>query len=156
MKTQELEYPRLQALLNEYGDLLIDLYKRNLGNSNATGELANTLSYEVTDDNSVYEVSLKLQDYWKYLEYGRKAGKMPPINDIKQWIQVKRIVPKANNGKLPTTEQLAYLIARDIGRFGTIGKYPLEKSITELDALDTIDQAITEDLNEQVTNVIKL
>ena len=44
---------------------------------------------------------------------------MPPIDAILQWVKVKPIIPRENNGIIPTEKQLAYLIARKIGREGT-------------------------------------
>jgi hypothetical protein len=44
-----------------------------------------------------------MEEYWKYLEYGRKSGKMPPIDDILSWINVKKILPRGN--KKPITKK---------------------------------------------------
>jgi len=47
---------------------------------------------------------------------GRKAGKMPPIQAIKKWIEQKGIQPIKDN---ITTTSLAWAIAKKIAREGT-------------------------------------
>lgn len=157
MANQVLDFPNLEAVLKQYGEQLLSIYRQKLlqTGSDDTGTLGNTLNYIVEDQDEVYEVSLQIQDYWKYVEEGRNAGKFPPISDIKRWIQTKPVLPRPYNGSLPTIDQLAYLIARKISKRGIEGKHLLEESLTELDAYMLLDDAITKDLETQVDNVFK-
>lgn len=157
MTNQDLRFDNLQAVLNQYGEQLISLYRQKLlqTNTDATGTLGNTLNYIVETNEGLFELSLRIQDYWKYVEEGRGPGKYPPINDIKNWIRVKPVTPTIYNGKLPTIDQLAYLIARKIHLRGTRGKYLLQASLDELSVFDLLDEAITKDLEIQVNNVFK-
>lgn len=157
MTNQDLRFDNLQAVLNQYGEQLISLYRQKLlqTNTDATGTLGNTLNYIVETNEGLFELSLRIQDYWKYVEEGRGPGKYPPINDIKNWIRVKPVTPTIYNGKLPTIDQLAYLIARKIHLRGTRGKYLLQASLDELSLFDLLDEAITKDLEIQVNNVFK-
>lgn len=157
MTNQDLQFNNLQAVLNQYGEQLISLYRQKLlqTNTDATGTLGNTLNYIVETNEGLFELSLRIQDYWKYVEEGRGPGKYPPINDIKNWIRVKPVTPTIYNGKLPTTDQLAYLIARNIHLRGTRGKYLLQASLDKLSVFDLLDEAITKDLEIQVNNVFK-
>lgn len=157
MTNQDLRFDNLQAVLNQYGEQLISLYRQKLlqTNTDATGTLDNTLNYIVETNEGLFELSLRIQDYWKYVEEGRGPGKYPPINDIKNWIRVKPVTPTIYNGKLPTIDQLAYLIARKIHLRGTRGKYLLQASLDELSVFDLLDEAITKDLEIQVNNVFK-
>lgn len=157
MTNQDLQFNNLQAVLNQYGEQLISLYRQKLlqTNTDATGTLGNTLNYIVETNEGLFELSLRIQDYWKYVEEGRGPGKYPPINDIKNWIRVKPVTPTIYNGKLPTIDQLAYLIARKIHLRGTRGKYLLQASLDELSVFDLLDEAITKDLEIQVNNVFK-
>lgn len=73
---------------------------------------------------------LKMEDYWKFVDEGRKAGgKMPPIDAILKFINFRRIKPintKKIKGDRKTKKikkdkanrQLAYLIARKIQKKG--------------------------------------
>jgi hypothetical protein len=157
MTNQDLQFNNLQAVLNQYGEQLISLYRQKLlqTNTDATGTLGNTLNYIVETNEGLFELSLRIQDYWKYVEEGRGPGKYPPINDIKNWIRVKPVTPTIYNEKLPTIDQLAYLIARKIHLRGTRGKYLLQASLDELSVFDLLDEAITKDLEIQVNNVFK-
>lgn len=150
------EFPNLTRVLNEYGQGLVENYKAALGaeSINASGELANSVKYVIDDKvKGRFEVKLELLEYWKYVEYGRKAGKMPPISAIKQWIEVKPIIPRPmKNGKLPTTNQLAYLISRKIGLEGTKGRGVLSERIENANRVfwEDIEDAILKDLGIQL------
>lgn len=51
------------------------------------------------------------------LEHGRRPGKMPPVDAIKQWVIRKGIATG------PEADSAAFLIARAIGRRGTKGAH---------------------------------
>lgn len=157
MTSQDLKFPNLEEVLRQYGSQLISIYRQKLLQNNAddTGTLGNTLNYIVEDQDGIYEVSLQIQDYWKYLEEGRSPGKFPPISEIKNWVRTKPVLPRPYGGKLPSTDQLAYLVARKIHLQGTQGKRILEESLDELSAVALLDDAITKDLETQVNNVFK-
>lgn len=112
-----MNWNNLEAALNEYGQYLQQMYLSNA--PQATGDLARSAKYEIRKGDNYIEVGLNLLPYWKWVEKGRKPGKMPPIDAILQWVKVKPIIPRENNGVIPTEKQLAYLIARKIGRDGT-------------------------------------
>ena len=81
---------------------------------------------------------------------------MPPVSAIEEWITRRRIVPESNNGRsrnsTPNVTSLAYVIARKIGREGTIGTNFLEKSLDEQKEywMSTISSAIGEDILEEI------
>lgn len=155
------EFPNLTRVLNEYAQGLVENYKAALGaeSINASGELANSVKYIIDDKvKGRFEVKLELLEYWKYVEYGRKAGKMPPISAIKQWIEIKPILPRPmKNGKLPTTNQLAYLISRKIGLEGTKGRGVLSERIENANRVfwEDIEDAILKDLGIQLDTIFE-
>jgi hypothetical protein len=55
----------LIRILQEYGNQIIDSYRRKLyqGGSNATGLLGNSLSTTVYAEDGIFEVVLNIQDY---------------------------------------------------------------------------------------------
>ena len=125
----------LLHILQQYGNQIIDSYRRKLyeGGSNATGLLGNSLTTQVNAEDGIYEVTLQIQDYWKYLEYGRLPGTFPNIDAIRKWIQVKPVIPTVqSNGKIPTLEQLTFLISRKIARDGIEPRYYLNNTLDEL------------------------
>lgn len=151
---QEIEWTHLKEALERYGEYLVTRYQTYV--PEASGKLAQSAHYELKVNDRVYEVGIWLEDYWKYVENGRKAGKFPPINKIKEWIKVKPIIPRPYNGKLPTEDQLAFLIGRKIAREGYEGKQPLERAITDVNnqMLMTIKMAIVEDIGKDITDVL--
>lgn len=110
----------------------------------ATGNLSN-FTTEIQQDNRWFSIIFNLQDYWKYVENGRKPGKFPPIDVITRWIQVKPIIPKAINNKIPTTKQLAFLIGRSIAENGIKPTKALQS---------TLDSQIVTDLEDTLCDLI--
>ena len=144
----ESESINIQRVLETLGDQIIDVYRRKLfdGGTNATGLLGNSLSCIVKTENGIYDLYLSLQDYWKYVENGRQPGKFPPLDAIKQWIQAKPVIPDARTGKLPTLEQLTFLISRSIANNGIPAKNYLTDTIREFEYDPQFYEAINKDI----------
>lgn len=131
----------IDSVIIPFGDkLAIDL-KASLeaalkqGGSKNVQESAITFQpeYVVTNDATTIKITTQ-QDYWYYIEHGRKAGKMPPPNKLgKEWqtsqkIDPRRVIAEINikNKKKPSktlsfdkaTKQLSFIIARSIGKKG--------------------------------------
>lgn len=119
-----------QAITNIV-ERMLELYRNQLidKNINASNTLSNTATTIVEVDGTTLSVSFNLEEYWKFVEYGRRPGKRPPIDAIERWIKVKPIIPDPINGRVPTTKQLAFLISRKIGMEGTKAQRPLESAI---------------------------
>lgn len=153
-------FENLKNVLEEMGEKLIQIYQGKLdGNDkNASHKLRDTLDWAIDIDGSRYELWLSLQDYWIYVENGRKAGKMPPISAIEEWIRVKPVIPREYNGKLPTERQLAFLIARKIGLEGIKPQPLLSESIDDLmlEYEERLMDAITKDIEENVDSILRL
>lgn len=137
-----IELDNIQKIANQ----VVELYRKQLEANGipATGKLGNTASVEVEIQDTRLVVSLNLEHYWRYVEYGRRPGKMPPIDNIEEWIRVKPVIPNASSGRVPTSRQLAYLIARKIGREGIPAKRPLEATVYSNAFEGIIDQIKTE------------
>ena len=113
-----IDLPHVQAVMEEMAIAIRNEYQDNLIRNDriASGDLLNNIEYEVTRGDFTYTIYVKMKDYWYYVENGRKAGKWPPIDNILRWITVKPVLPRPNaEGKLPTPQQLGWLIARKIG-----------------------------------------
>ena len=152
------DFKHTMKALNDFGNFIITNYKSQLeAEQMNNGELYRTISYSVSTGNSGWVISVSLADYWKYVEYGRRPGKMPPVSAIENWINVKRIVPhsitlKSGKTVIPTIPQLSFLIARSIGRRGIAPK-PLFKNSFEAakkQFIQVIKDAITQDIKENL------
>lgn len=152
-----MEFRHLQEVLERYGEYLRERARQNIleDGSNASGDLVNSIEFQVESSNGVFEVSIELLDYWKYLNYDTKPH-FPPMAAIEKWIQIKPVLPEVRNGVEPTVKQLAYLIARKISREGTEGTHFFDRAKEE--ALDkfilAIEYAVSEDLEEEVNTLL--
>ena len=142
----------LTQAIQDLVDSIADIYRQNLESSKATGNLQNFQTY-ITLNDTTFSVGFELEDYWKYVEYGRGPGKQPPIDAIEKWVKVKPIVPDSRSGKIPTTRQVAYLIARKIGREGTPAQKPLSNTMWS-EEVDILINAIKSNIVSQVMEYI--
>ena len=138
------------ATLDEYAEKAKELYKRKLTDKgiNASYKLLNSVETVVKRNDDEFIVTINLEDYWIYVENGRGPGKFPPIDKILEWIRAKPVIPYSDSrGRLPTEEQLAFLIARKIAEQGTEPKHVLAETITELNSiyLPKLQRALDED-----------
>ncbi len=155
-------FENLIETLQEWGEIIAQQYKDTLNNEGitASGKLVDSVRSVFSHNGTVYEVSLSLEDYWKSIEYGRpptqNSGNGELRRAILKWIDVKPVIKRPYNGKLPTDEQLAYLISRKIHTLGYEGRHPLKRTIDELraDILKDIEEAIQKDLNKEVLIVL--
>jgi hypothetical protein len=155
----------------------VEAYINNLDKRSihATHNLADSVKYEVTDGIRWIGVDISLLDYWKYIEYGRKAGKFPPLQSIEEWIKVKGIQPmtrtqasvkrwtqhrgriRRNDGRIPSIKSLAFLIGRKIKEEGIQPRPILATAIDDtyrrFEA--AIIEAMTQDITQELNIVLK-
>ena len=89
---------------------LIELYDAK--GMRSSGKWADSLEVIAGEDT----VKLIGEEYSQQLETGRKAGKFPPISDIKKWIIDKGVFISAL--QTISLSSLAFLIARKIANSG--------------------------------------
>ena len=146
-----IDLPHVQAVMEEMAIAIRNEYQDNLIRNDriASGDLLNNIEYEIIRGDFTYTIYVKMKDYWYYVENGRKAGKWPPIDNILNWIKIKPVLPRPNaEGKLPTPQQLAFLIARKIGEEGTEGTQDLRKATDTI--WDTFEDRLYEAIDEDV------
>lgn len=159
MENSLIDFTNTLRVLDEYRNAVIALYREKLRSDDhiATGDLINNITYIINKDSGSVEVSLKLQDYWKYVENDTKPH-FPPISAILEWVKVKKLVERARtyDGKLPTEKQLAFLVARKISEVGTEGTHDLRETMQKVNAEyeQKIGDAITQDLNDAMISII--
>ncbi len=154
-----MDWKNTERILNEYAMIVSERYKESLMKNGhiATGELLNSVKYQITIGNKEVSVSLVLDEVWKWVENDCKPH-FPPIDAILKWVKVKHILPSNTyNGKLPTEKQLAYLIARKISREGTKGTHDLQEAMDQVDRQfeDRIGEAIGKDLNNTLVSILE-
>ena len=151
-----MNWLHLEEVLREYEAYILEASKRNMP---SYYELRNNIKFNLQVGDNFYEIVFAAPQYWKWAEDGRRPGKMPPVNVIADWVTRRKIAPYSNKSeKLPSTNQLAFVIAKKIGRDGTTGIHFLEKSVTEAENyfVSKISDAITEDIKENLDFLIVL
>ena len=138
-----------------------ETYRNNLQSHNrvASGNLINSIKTTLKiSDGSQFEVTLHVADYYWYVDKGRRAGKQPPPDAILKWIETKPILPRPDTrGKLPSNKQLAYLIGRKIGKYGTVGTNDLQQTIDQLNSyyLELIKKTLEDDWYEYSMSILE-
>lgn len=143
-----LNFDNLMATLQDYAQEVRNLYQDKLieGDRISSGKLLNSIEYNVVQGENEYQVTLTLEKYWKYLEYGI-SGKEKNTNrpfpntnwgaykHILEWINVKPVLPRPDkNGKLPTPERLAGAITASLIRNGIDPGNELHDTLEEVNA----------------------
>jgi len=130
----------ITQLMNEFGQEVVEKAMLNLGvyrtvngkkrRAVASDNLRKSLTYRY--DNKYKRIDFfakgSASEYAYYVEEGRKAGKRPPTDKILEWMKIKRIQPRNENGsfkkfatpkaKENAMEGIAYNISMAIGRRG--------------------------------------
>lgn len=153
------DFRHTMKALNDFGQKIVDNYKAELEACGyQDGQLYRTLSYSVKMSNTSWLISISLEEYWKYIEAGRRAGaKMPPLDVIEKWINVRQIIPhsmtlKSGKTVIPSVKQLSFLIARSIGKRGIQPRPFFKQSFEEAkrEFLHIIEEAILADIKESL------
>jgi len=103
--------------------------------TNSSSSLSQSVEPNIKSREGGYNLTILMNDYWLYVENGRKAGKMPPIKNIYEWIQNKaplqaKIADSPN--KIAATKSLAYVIARKISKKGTKAQPFISPSLNQV------------------------
>ena len=146
-----MNWNNLKKCLEEYSMYLLQASRNNMP---TYYELKDKIKFVMNVNGNFYEIEFNAPSYWKWANDGRRPGKMPPVNVIADWVKRRNITPYAlKNGKMPTPEQLPFMIANAIARDGTkfhgpTGIHFLEKSIDEQKSYwdDKISEAISNDI----------
>jgi len=109
----------------------------------ATGMLRNSGSVRPQADGTVDAGFYAEYAYW--VEYGRKAGGMPPVKLIAEWVRKRHISSDESE-----IESIAFAIARNIAANGTRAKPFLTPSYEENKS--RIDEIMQRAINEVTNN----
>ena len=142
--------------IKEIVDTFISSCKQTLESKgiNSSGKLSKSIKGIVKMNDKYLTISISLEDYWKYIEHGTNPH-FPPVDKIREWIRVKPVLPRPlASGKLPTENQLAFLIGRKISKFGTKPKPFLNNTKEEFDLVGKVYNATLELITKQLEQEI--
>ena len=152
-----MKFSRTESLLNSFAQTIVSRYNDRISEY-SSGKLYKTIDYTITSNTDSYLVTINLEEYWKYISYGRKPGsRMPPVEAIENWIKVRKILPrpitlKSGKQRVPTVQQLAYVIARSIAKKGIKARPFMRESIedTMRDFQSKLTAAVRDDVLENL------
>lgn len=162
MNEQLIDFPEVYAVLADlahdvevgYKDtLMADGHYTTLG-SEVT--LLQSVKTQVVTGDRYYEVTMDLNDYWKYLENGTRPH-WPPREAILNWVRIKPVLPRPDSlGRVPSKNQLAYLISRKISKVGTKASHGLERTKDAVITAyrDRLKEALGHDIQDFIAKVM--
>lgn len=106
----------------------------------ASGRLLNSLDYQIIETLEGFLLEINYSPYLIFIDQGRKPGKFPPPDVIKQWIRDRNITPDKM-----TEDQLAFLIGRKIANEGIKPTHILRDTIEKI--YNYIDNIILQGLS---------
>ena len=154
-----MNYPELKKVLDELSEWFEDKYKKDISNGkpNRNGNifptskpgqtLHDSVKCSVETTQSGYRVNFKAEDYWIFVESGRKAGKGVPPNILESWVIDRNIQFGGYN-----TKQMTYLINRSIKQHGIKAKPFFQDSYDDVE--DEWYQKIIDALKIDLTNMM--
>ena len=132
-----IDLSELQKVLQDLANDIRDNYKEHLQFNDRYTEkgvpsgysqrLIDSVKTQVVVGDNAYEVTMTLNDYWKYVEDDTRPH-FPPVNKLLEWVNIKPVLPRPDrNGRIPSPQSLAFLIGRAISRHGTKGSHDLQQ-----------------------------
>ena len=132
--------------------------KRGSGPKRSSSRLYNNIDSKIEYDEYGFPISFNLimEDYWYWVDEGRKPGGRGPTgstklkDSIRSWILTKPVTWNPVDGVVPSLDTQVYLITRSIIKKGTAGtnftELALQKTLRE--SLDTFEDKYAEDIQE--------
>lgn len=150
---------RVTGLLDELRETYRQLLYENdhvvQGNPN---KLVDNIADLVQVEGNTIKIGFTLPAEWKYIEDDTRPH-WPPVDAIKEWIREKPVTPTPlQDGRIPTEDQLAFLIGRKIATDGTKGDHLLEEAIVKTDFYNRLNYIIRlemeEHANKEITEIL--
>lgn len=158
---------RIQEKIYPYGWVGDPPSSRGVGNKVASGNLLNTLDYRVSDDGGKAVLILTYQDYFKYVNLGRKPRvKRVPLDVLFKWIKIKKIRGRDKKGRFIKDMSLAWAIQTNIFKYGIRPANIYDKTLDSIEDLfdnpppeieaeiDELVEALAGDINNLIENTI--
>lgn len=134
---QLIDFTELQQVLQDLANDIRDNYKEHLQFNDRWTErgvpsgysqrLIDSVKTQVVVGDRAWEITMTLNDYWKYVEDDTKPH-FPPVSKLLEWVNIKPVIPRPDSrGRIPSPKSLAFLIGRAISEHGTKGSHDLEK-----------------------------
>lgn len=164
------KFNNTKAYLQSFSERLVELLilkieqQRQRGNFSApidaSGRLKKSIEIDYDEATGEYGYSIIGNEYGLAVDEGRRAGKMPPINEIIKWIDAKPVTLRttraaALKGSITTQKKrLAFAIARKIGRDGTRPAGFIDEALARAMKNFAIEEPIVADIEENIVEIL--
>jgi hypothetical protein len=122
-----------------------------------TGALYNSIKVEY--DSSSDEIVVEMQDYWEYVNDGRKPGKYVPIKPLMAWIRTKGFNKSKTTGRFQkfNIKGMAFAVSKNIKKYGIAPTnfYDDAFNIFEKKFEEEMVQALEIDINDFFSKVVE-
>ena len=151
--------------LNQVGGLVTRRLAQGLQEANAiaSGQLEESISFRAFSNSNQLGVEVSMLDYWEYVDEGRRAGKMPPVSKIQEWLTYPNVRSKIQQGRdqaVQDPESVAFLIARKIAREGTKGTdfatNVFNSTLVQKEIPALIESSIGEDIEATINETLNI
>lgn len=160
-----MNFPLTERALKDLGELFTEQLKnkiaakiypyghpdiKGVGNKIASGDLYNSIRYNVIKQDEDYVLEISYSDYFQYVNRGRRMGvKRVPIKALLDWIKIKKLKGRDKKGRFIKNLSLAFAIQQNIYKFGIRPTNIYDKALDSLeDIFDNPPAAIRDQLNE--------
>lgn len=133
MDAKLLDAKVLRMFGDDYIKILTALLKKK--DKRASGALINSLSSKIQETARSIVIIIESNDYLKYVDEGRKAGKYPPLNALSKWMALKNIPKEA-----------LFPIARSIYKFGIKPTNVIQQTTKEFETSPTLTKKYEENI----------
>ena len=132
MSNRDILFTEMELLKKD----IINVY--NNSGKRVTGQFEKDLSNQITKSNT----SVKVELFGNGVLSGRRRGKMPPIENLKQWVLNKGIFGSINDKQ---ASSIAWAIAKTIAKRGTNKSYhkAIYDEVITAKRIDEIIQKVT-------------
>tara|TARA_R110000782_G_scaffold250719_1_gene338066 strand:+ start:295 stop:810 length:516 start_codon:yes stop_codon:yes gene_type:complete len=117
----------IQGVLAKFGQKLQDDLIKSLDKKkkNASGDLRQSIQAppSVSVSDGIYTYVLSMASYYEFVDEGRKAGKMPPIDSLIKWVKQKSAFGGLEVDESKDVRSVAFGIAKNIAKFGIKPSY---------------------------------
>lgn len=131
----------IKSALNTFARYIVKESKKNLRKHKSTGNLSESINYEVDVSKNSFSLSIDMKDYGEYLDKGVSGtkkkyntpyaytNKMPPPSAFSQWVVRKGLagVRDKKTGRFVKRKSLQFAIAKSIQQKGIKPTYFFSK-----------------------------
>lgn len=102
----------LSELIRKFGNEFVGALEKNLpASKDASGKLRGSIKVRFKFFTDSYEAQILMEDYYKWVDKGRPAGKLPPFDAIARWVNTKKTLGRTGTKGIVTKNK----------RLGTLG-----------------------------------